>query len=88
MTKPHHLALRLSFRASSSLESPLMSTVTPAPTAEHLVAELDASLTEAVRRAANRAEHMRLVRMQGLVTELKSLVSGPAPVSTAPPGAV
>lgn len=39
---------------------------------ELLAAELDDGLTECLRRAANRAEHIRLTRLQGLVTELKS----------------
>ena len=38
---------------------------------ESLVAEIDSSLTDAVRRAANRAEHLRLTRLQGLMAQLK-----------------
>jgi len=41
------------------------------PNLELLAAELDDGLAECLRRAANRAEHMRLIRLKGLVTELK-----------------
>jgi hypothetical protein len=41
------------------------------PNLELLAAELDTGLAECIRRAANRAEHMRLVRLKGLVAELK-----------------
>lgn len=40
-------------------------------TTPELLAELDTALADAVRRAANRAEHLRLTRIQGLVGELK-----------------
>jgi hypothetical protein len=55
-----------------------MSTVNP----ELLVAELDDGLAECLRRAANRAEHIRLVRLQGLVTELKQQLGGPGGTSS------
>ncbi len=41
------------------------------PNLELLAAELDTGLAECIRRAANRAEHVRLVRLKGLVAELK-----------------
>jgi hypothetical protein len=44
-----------------------MSTVNP----ELLVAELDECLAECFRRASNRAEHIRLTRLQGLFGQLK-----------------
>lgn len=41
-------------------------------TTPELLAELDTALADAVRRAANRAEHLRLIRIQGLVGELQT----------------
>jgi hypothetical protein len=38
---------------------------------ELLVAELDTSLADCLRRAANRAEHIRLARLQELLGQLK-----------------
>jgi len=52
------------------------SPVPPDPAA--LLAELDESLAAAVRLASSRAEHMRLVRMQGLVYALYGLGGEPA----------
>jgi hypothetical protein len=49
-----------------------MTTVPP----ELLVEQLDACLTDSVRRAANRAEHIRLTRMQELVGQLKEQLPG------------
>jgi len=50
-----------------------MSTVNP----ELLAAELDDGLAECLRRASNRAEHIRLTRLQGLVSQLKAELTGP-----------
>jgi hypothetical protein len=50
-----------------------MSVTTP-----ELLAELDGCLADSLRRAANRAEHMRLTRIQGLVGELKQQLGSSA----------
>jgi len=47
-----------------------MDTTPVPPDPAVLLAELDASLADAVRRATSRAEHLRLVRMQALVYAL------------------
>jgi len=49
---------------------------------ELLVAELDDGLAECLRRAANRAEHIRLTRLQGLVTELKAQLGSVSSTAT------
>lgn len=49
-----------------------MTTLTP----PELLVELDGCLTDAVRRAANRAEHIRLARIQGLLAQLKEQLPG------------
>jgi len=62
---------------------PQPSTTDPSPpdppsAAAALLAELDASLADAVKQASSRAEHMRLVRMQGLVFALYGVSGEPA----------
>lgn len=54
-------------------------------TTPELLAELDTSLLDAVRRAANRAEHMRLARIQGIVGELKAELGVELGVSSVTP---
>jgi hypothetical protein len=48
-------------------------TVTPQP---DLLAELEETVTDAIRRASNRAEHIRLTHIQSLVAQL---AAPPAP---------
>ena len=44
-------------------------------TTPELLVELDGCLTDSLRRAANRAEHIRLTRIQELVLQLKEQLS-------------
>lgn len=56
---------------------------TPTATrADELLDLLDQGLAEAVRNASHRAEHIRLVRMQGHLAELRTL---PAPAAAPVP---
>jgi hypothetical protein len=48
-------------------------------TTPELLVELDTSLADSVRRAANRAEHLRLVRIQHLVEQLKEQLTSAGP---------
>ena len=55
---------------------------TSSPSQPELVAELNGCLAESIRLAASRAEHIRLIRMQGIVDRLASqlaLSEQPAP---------
>jgi hypothetical protein len=51
---------------------------------ELLVAEIDSSLTDCLRRAANRAEHIRLARLQGLLARLKDELQAEPGTSSVP----
>jgi hypothetical protein len=46
---------------------------------ELLVAELDTTLADCLRRAANRAEHIRLARLQELLGRLKEELAAELP---------
>lgn len=48
-------------------------------TPPELLVELDECLADSVRRAANRAEHMRLTRIQDLLAQLKAQLSPTVP---------
>jgi hypothetical protein len=56
----------------------LPSPPSPPPDPAVLLAELETSLDDAIRRASSRAEHMRLVRMQALVYALYGRPGEPA----------
>ena len=45
-------------------------------TTPELLAELDGCLTDSLRRASNRAEHIRLTRIQQLLLQLKEQLPG------------
>lgn len=60
-------------------------TTTANPAVPELVADLEGQLTSAVKLASTRAEHIRLTRMQSVLSDLKSAVTSAMPTIIATP---